>query len=73
MILSRDVKFLENKSWYGPTNESLSTSSKVSITSEEDEFVDQKNEGPTNIHDSRQRQKGKQPQTCRVSAPSSSR
>ena len=35
MILSRDVKFLENQSWYGPT-ESLSTSSKVSIMSEED-------------------------------------
>ena len=28
MILSRDVEFLENQSWYGPTDESQSTSVK---------------------------------------------
>ena len=37
MILLRDVEFLENQSWYGPTSESQSTSSKVPIMSEEDE------------------------------------
>jgi hypothetical protein len=36
MILSRDVEFLENQSWYGPTDESPSTSNKVPIMSEED-------------------------------------
>ena len=36
MILSRDVEFLQNQSWYGPTDESPSTSSKVPIMSEED-------------------------------------
>ena len=36
MILSIDVKFLENQSWYGLTDESSSTSIKVSIMSEED-------------------------------------
>ena len=36
MILSRDVEFLENQSWYGLTDESPSTSSKFSIMSEED-------------------------------------
>ena len=36
MILSRDVKFLENQSWYGPSDESPSTSSKVPIMGEED-------------------------------------
>ena len=44
MILSRDVKFLENQSWYRKTNESPSTSSKVSIMSEED-VDEQKEEG----------------------------
>ena len=36
IILSRDVEFLENQSWYGLTDESVSTSSKVPIMSEED-------------------------------------
>ena len=36
MILSRDVEFLENQSWYGLIDESLSTSSKVPIMDEED-------------------------------------
>ena len=36
MILSGDVEFLKNQSWYGPTDESPSTSSKVPIMSEED-------------------------------------
>ena len=36
MILSRDVEFLENQSWYGLTDESPSTLSKVPIMSEED-------------------------------------
>ena len=36
MILSRDVEFLKNQSWYGPTNESPSTSSKVPIMGGED-------------------------------------
>ena len=42
MILSRDVEFLENQSWYGPANESLRTSSKVSIMDEKN--VDEKQE-----------------------------
>ena len=42
MILSRDMKFLENQSWYGPIDESPSTSSKVPIMSEED--VDERQE-----------------------------
>ena len=36
MILSIDVKSLQNQSWYGPADESLRTSSKVPIMSEED-------------------------------------
>ena len=44
MILSRDVKFLENHSWYGQIDESPSTSSKVPIMSEEDSD-EQKEEG----------------------------
>ena len=36
MILSRVVKFPKNQSWYGLTNESPSTSSKVPIMSEDD-------------------------------------
>ena len=51
MILSRDVEFLENQSWYGSTNESPSTSSKVPIMSEED--VDEQQEEGAN------RRKGK--------------
>ena len=43
MILSRDVEFFENQSWYGPTDESPSTSSKVPIMSEED--TDEQQEG----------------------------
>ena len=42
MILSRDVEFLENQSWYGRTNESPSTLSKVPIMSEEDVDEQQK-------------------------------
>ena len=36
MILSRDLEFLENQSWYGPTDDPPNTSSKVPIMSEED-------------------------------------
>ena len=36
MILSRDVEFLENQSWYGSIDESPSTSNKVPIMNEED-------------------------------------
>ena len=53
MILSRDVEFLENQSWYGLTNESPSTSSKVPIMTEEDADK-QKEEGVD-------RRKGKKP------------
>ena len=42
MILSRDVQFLENQSWFGWTNESPSTLSKVPIMSEEDVDEQQK-------------------------------
>ena len=52
MILSRDVEFLENQSWYGSADESPSTSSKVSIMGEDD--VDEQQEGAN-------RRKGKQP------------
>ena len=55
MILSRDVEFLENQSWYGLTDESPSTSSKVPIMSEED-GDEQQEEGAN-------RRKGKQPQS----------
>ena len=61
MIISRDVEFLKNQSWYGSTDESRSTSSKVSIMSEAD-ADEQQEEGAD-------RRKGKQPQ----SLPSSSR
>ena len=54
MIPSRDVKFLGNQSWYGLTDESPSTLSKVPIMSEED--VDEKKEEGAN------RRKGKKPQ-----------
>ena len=53
MILSRDVEFLENQSWYGSIDESPSTSSKVSIMSEDDE---QQEEGAS-------KRKGKQVQS----------
>ena len=53
MILSRDVEFLKNQSWYGPPDESLRTSSKVPIMSEED--VDEQQEEGEN------RRKGKKP------------
>ena len=43
MILSRDVEFHENQSWYGPTDESPSISSKVPIMDEEN--VDEQQEG----------------------------
>ena len=55
MILSRDVEFLENQSWYGPSDESPSTSNKVPIMGEED--VDEKQE------EGAERRKGKQPQS----------
>ena len=42
MILSRDVEFFENQSWYGLIDESPSTSSKVPIMGEED--ADEKQE-----------------------------
>ena len=61
MTLSRDVEFFENQSWYGQTDESPSTSSKVSIMSEED--VDEHQE------EGADRRKGKQIQIV----PSSSR
>ena len=36
MLLSRDVEFFENQFWYGLSDESPSTSSKVPIMGEED-------------------------------------
>ena len=53
MIISRDVKKFKNQSWYGPTDESPSTSSNVRIMSEED--ADEQQEEGAN------RRKGKQP------------
>ena len=44
MILSRDVEFLENQSWYGKIDEPSSTSSKVPIMNEED-AIEQQEEG----------------------------
>ena len=38
IIISRDVKFLENQSWDGSVDESSRTSSKVSTIDEEDEI-----------------------------------
>ena len=71
MILSRDVELFENLSWYGPIDESPSTSSKVPIMSEED--VDEQQEEGAN------RRKGKQVQSLssssmhdQVSVPSNS-
>ena len=61
MILSRDVEFLENQSWYGSTDETSRNSSKVPIMSEED--ADEQQEEGVN------RRNGKKPQ----SLPSSSR
>ena len=73
MILSRDVKFLENHSWDGWVDESSSTSSKVpTIEEEEDDIGDQQEDGETNI-DCTQRKKSKQPLTCRATTPSTSR
>ena len=53
MILSRDVEFHENQSWYGPTDESPSISSKVPIIDEED-VDEQKEEGVADVENSRQ-------------------
>ena len=52
MILSRDVEFLENQSWYGKIDEQSSTSSNVPIMGEED-AKEQQEEGAS-------RRKGKQ-------------
>ena len=64
ITISRDVEFLENKSWDGLVDESSSPSSKVAtIEEEEDDIGDQQEDGVENI-DCRQRKKGKQPLTC---------
>ena len=55
MILSRDVEFLENQSWYGLTDKSPRISSKVAIMGEEN--VDEQQEEGID------RSKGKQPQS----------
>ena len=52
MILSREVEFLENQSWYGSADESPSTSSKMPIMGEDD-GDEQQEEGAS-------RRKGKQ-------------
>ena len=50
MILSRDVKFLENHLWYGLTDESPSITSKVPIMSKED-VDEQQEEGENTRND----------------------
>ena len=62
MILSRDVEFLENQSWYGPTDESSSTSSKVPVPIMSEEDADEQQEEGAN------RRKGKQPQSLSSSS-----
>ena len=50
IIISRDVKFLENQSWDGLIDESSRTSSKgPTIEEEEDDISDQQEDGAANI------------------------
>ena len=72
------MEFLKNQSWDGSVDGFSRTSSKVSIIDEEDEVDEQEVEGATDVNNFGQlqvgnRQKGKQPQIWRESAPSSSR
>ena len=83
MILLRDVEFLESESWYGLTDETSSTSSKVPIMDEED--ADEQQEEGANFQgnfgqDRVGKNKGNQPQSLPSSrhdqakvVPSSSR
>ena len=75
IIISRDVKSLENQSWDDSVVVSSSFPRKVlSVDEEEDDISDEPDDGATiNIDNCRQKKKGKQHLACLVTSPSTSR